>query len=592
MLTGPVFSREVVTAARRKALYVVRAAYPAGLVLLLATAWLVYTGPRLVRGAGDVAHFGAMALALLAAVQLALATFFSALFTAGAVAQEKDRGTLELLLLTHLSNRELVLGKLAASLLYLGVMFAAALPVFLLLPLVGGVSFGQIARVYGVTAAAMLLAGSVGSTVALWREKTFQTLAATALLLAAWLGGWEMAAFGASRTADASGGSDSTVAALATVASPARALAFALKPATGGDAGLGLTDDAVVAVHIAAILALAVAVNAVAIWRIRVWNPPRDARPGRRGAAAALESQTSVAPRAAARPRVVWENPVAWREIRTWAYGRKVRYIRFAYAAATILAGFFVLDRSPGGGAISPAAILAALFVCSLMLVNALAVTSITGERDGRALDLLLVTELSPREIVFGKLGGALYNTREMVVLPLALCVMLGAAGRTSWENVVYLVVALGVLYLFVAVLGLHCGMIYQSGRSAILASLGTLFFLFVGVATCIAVLLAFSGTSSRAFEVQLAPFLAFMVGGSAGLYFALGAKSPSAAIGWAALACPFATFWAITSYFLGYTLGIFLVTLATYTFATLAMLVPAVSEFDAIVGRTTGGDT
>jgi hypothetical protein len=147
------------------------------------------------------------------------------------------------------------------------------------------------------------------------------------------------------------------------------------------------------------------------------------------------------------------------------------------------------------------------------------------------------------------------------------------------------------VLYLFVAVLGLHCGMIYQSSRSAILASLGTLFFLFVGVATCIAVLLAFSGSSSRAFEVQLAPFLAFMVGGSAGLYFALGAKSPSAAIGWAALACPFATFWAITSYFLGYTLGIFLVTLATYTFATLAMLVPAVAEFDAIVGRTSSGD-
>jgi hypothetical protein len=147
------------------------------------------------------------------------------------------------------------------------------------------------------------------------------------------------------------------------------------------------------------------------------------------------------------------------------------------------------------------------------------------------------------------------------------------------------------VLDVFVAVLGLHCGMIYQSGRSAILASQGTLFFLFVGVATCIAVLLAFSGSSARAFEVQLAPFLAFMVGGSAGLYFALGAKSPSAAIGWAALICPFATFWAITSYFLGYTLGIFLVTVATYAFATLAMLVPAVAEFDAIIGRTTGGD-
>ena len=277
--------------------------------------------------------------------------------------------------------------------------------------------------------------------------------------------------------------------------------------------------------------------------------------------------------------------------MRTWAYGPKVRWIRLGYAAVAILVGFVVLRDAAAADGLSATAILAPLFVCSLMLINALAVTSITSERDGRALDLLLVTELSPKEIVLGKLGGALYNTREMVVLPLALCVMLGVAGRASWENVAYLIGVLVVLDLFVAVLGLHCGMIYASSRSAIFASLGTLFFLLVGVATCIAVLLAFSGPSSRAFEVQLAPFLAFMVGGSAGLYFALGAKSPSAAIGWAALICPFATFWAITSYFLDYTLGIFIVTLATYGFATLTMLVPAVAEFDAIIGCTTGSE-
>jgi hypothetical protein len=290
-------------------------------------------------------------------------------------------------------------------------------------------------------------------------------------------------------------------------------------------------------------------------------------------------------------PREVWDNPVAWREMRTWPYGRKVRWIRLAYAAVAMLVGWLAVGDAAANANIAPATLLAPLFVCGLMLINALAVTTITSERDGRALDLLLVTELAPKEIVFGKLGGALYNTREMVVLPLVLCVLLGVTGKTSWENVGYLVVALAVLDVFVAVLGLHCGMIYASSRSAILASLGTLFFLLVGVATCIAVLLAFSGPSSRAFEVQLAPFLAFMVGGSAGLYFALGAKSPSAAIGWAALVCPFATFWAITSYFLDYTLGIFLVTLATYGFATLAMLIPAVAEFDAIIGRTTGNE-
>ncbi len=49
---------------------------------------------------------------------------------------------------------------------------------------------------------------------------------------------------------------------------------------------------------------------------------------------------------------------------------------------------------------------LAFFFLVSLVLVNALAVTSITNERDGQALDLLLVTDLSPNEFMFGKLGG------------------------------------------------------------------------------------------------------------------------------------------------------------------------------------------
>ena len=53
------------------------------------------------------------------------------------------------------------------------------------------------------------------------------------------------------------------------------------------------------------------------------------------------------------------------------------------------------------------------LLVVGLILLNALAVTSLTNERDSRALDLLLVTDLSPKEIVFGKLGGAFITPRK-----------------------------------------------------------------------------------------------------------------------------------------------------------------------------------
>ena len=101
MFIGPVFHRELVTAPRRPRLYLLRTAYVGGLLVLMFTAWLVLTGTHEVRNVSDFARFGSTVFQLLTVVQLALAVFFSALFTAAAVSQEKDRKTLILLLLTQ-----------------------------------------------------------------------------------------------------------------------------------------------------------------------------------------------------------------------------------------------------------------------------------------------------------------------------------------------------------------------------------------------------------------------------------------------------------------------------------------------------------
>jgi hypothetical protein len=223
----------------------------------------------------------------------------------------------------------------------------------------------------------------------------------------------------------------------------------------------------------------------------------------------------------------------------------------------------------------------------SITLVNAQAVTSLTSVRDLGSIDLLLVTDLTAREFIFGKLGGTLYNTREMILLPLALCGFLWWTGSLTTENFVYLLLGLLVLYAFAVMLGVHAGITHHKNRMAIGVSLGTIFFLFLGIATCMRMMVAFSGQ----FSLQLQPFVAFMLGGSAGLYVALGARNPSTAIGWASIFCPFATFYAITSLWLGDTLGPLLVIVATYGFTTAAMLVPAIFEFDVITGRTTLGE-
>ena len=604
MFVGPVFSRELATAPRRPRLYVARAVYVAALLVLMSTAWLLLTGTQIIRNVGDFARFGAILFQILAPLQLTLALFFSAIFAAVAVAHEKDRRTLVLLLLTNLSNSELVVGKLLASLLHIFALVLGALPLFMLSALFGGVSFEQIARVYAVTLGATAAAGSLGSTLGLWREKTFQTLALTVLALVFWLAAGEAIALGATGQSWAGISTQAWSVAI----SPWRAILEATQGVPRIETGSQWFDDPIHPFLVLAI-GLTVLLNGLAIWRVRVWNPSRETRPAspeaqeaatiseseltavyehglprRHGLRGTAEPQRSIHA-APGRYRRVWDNPVLWREIRTWAYGRRVLVVRLAYLlffglAAVALHHF--AQQEHGISRVAAALTLVPLFVLSLVLINAQAVTSITAERDTSALDLLLVTDLTAQEFVFGKLGGVFYNVKEMMLLPMALCCYLWLNRAVSGENLIYLLGGLATMYVFVAMLGVHAGMSYDSSRSAIGVSLGTVFFLFLGIATCMRMMVAFSGS----FQVQLQPFLAFMLGGGAGLYVALGARNPSLAIGVASFVCPIATFYAITSFLLGYTLTVFLVVLATYGFATAAMLVPAIFEFDVATGR------
>ena len=75
---------------------------------------------------------------------------------------------------------------------------------------------------------------------------------------------------------------------------------------------------------------------------------------------------------------------------------------------------------------------------------------------------------------------------------------------------------------------------------------------------------------------------------GSIGLYSSLAHRNPSGALRISAGVLPFLTFYAITQYLLGGNLSVCLAICAAYGFTTLAMLVPAISEFDVALGRTT----
>jgi ABC-type transport system involved in multi-copper enzyme maturation permease subunit len=593
-LIGPMFTREAAIAPRRASFYAARSVFAAALFALTLTAWQLLVGSQRLESIGDLAWFGAAAFQILAPLQLAVAMPFSALLVASAVALEKDRKTLDLLLLTSLSNSELVLGKLFAGMLSVIVVVVATLPLLMIISLLGGISREQILRVEAVTLASALVAGSLGSMIALWREKTFQALAMTLLVLVLWLLGWEIVA---------AAGADATWFGLpakswAIAMSPWQAVQEAAQPVFDVADTSNLWSDPVLTFLIASIVGSA-ALNLVSMVRLRIWNPSRESalrvdeeRERELEAISATDprSKTAVAIHSAGgKVRNVWDNPILWREVRTWAYGKRIVVIRLAYWAvfivcALVLVGQLTAKATPDAAIPPTATPIIALLVVGLILLNALAVTSITNERDSRALDLLLVTDLSPREIVFGKLGGAFYNAKEMILLPIALCIYLWFAEAISTENVVFFLGGAIVMNAFVAMLGIHTGMNHANSRTAIATSIGTLLFLFLGIATCMRIMLAFSNS----FDYQFTTFLGFIAGGSIGLYVALNWRLRSHALDIVAMVTPFATIFAITSFLVGNYGTAFFVTVATYAFATIAMVVPAIYVFDVATGRTT----
>jgi len=588
-MIGPIFQREYATLPRRPRHFVARLAFLAMVFAIICTTWLLLAGIQPVQNAGDLARFGVLIFQLIAPFQLIVLLFVAALAGVSAVSFEKDRQTLTLLLMTSLSNSEVVLGKIGAGLLSSLNAFIATAPVVFLLPLLGGVSVQQAFGCLLLTGSTLVLCCVLGATIAFWREKTFQAIAVTTLLIALWIAFGEAVAFGAVPGISPR---------FAPLISPLRAVWDLAQPIPSARwfVGLGVLGNAILPSVVFSTVAAGLTLFSIRM--LRVWNPSRERRP------VATEYETSDAEMSAnpgqansvkvwksREPRAMWNNPVLWREVKTWAYGRKILFIRIAYLLLAGLIGFGLIRTLPSSevgatvtsGNYSDAlvsnsvALFAPLMVFSLILINALAVNSITNERDAGALDLLLVTEITPWSFVLGKIAGVLYATKEMVLVPIVLAATYWWFGGLSAENLVFLVLSLLVMDVFVAMLGIHCGMIYSQSRSAIGTSLGTVFFLFLGVAMCMLIMLMFRGSFGR----QLAPFLFIILGGGTGLYMALGNMNPSPAITLTSFLLPFLTFFAITSFILrNQELTVFSTVTLSYGFATAAMLIPAISEF------------
>jgi ABC-type transport system involved in multi-copper enzyme maturation permease subunit len=423
---NPIAVRLVQSGSRRARHGFLRSAYLA--VLIGALLWLLLLNAG---GANisyrQLAEAGASSFVAIAYLQIALICVLSPVFMAGAIAQEANPRTWDILLTTPLSPGQIVLGNLFGRLFFILALLLASLPLFALTQYFGGVPASSIFASYLVAAGAALVVGT--SAIALsvsrlvGRRAVFTFYVAVVSYLAATAAG-DVLIQQATRPGVT----------WLTGLNPFLALRALLNPTTypradaGTHTGLAwvMLENPVTAWVILSSFA-SVVLAAASTLTVRVGGLTAVARPGRRGRT--IQDADGVTHRA---PRTVWHNPIAWREAaaRNATFWRVVA--RWVFVAAGVVFGLgliwlyhtSVIDPRQFR-AILLAAVWTEITVITLVAINASA-TAVSREREDGTLDLLLTTAITPTAYLNGKLRGLIAYLLPLIAVPVGTLLVAG----------------------------------------------------------------------------------------------------------------------------------------------------------------------
>jgi ABC-type transport system involved in multi-copper enzyme maturation permease subunit len=149
VLGNPVIGRELRVRVRVGRAYLLQAFYLAFLILIVALAYQAAIGdnPDLrnpVRVQEALVGFYRLVMSML----VALIALIAPALTANAITLERERKTMDLLLATPLTARQLLVGKLLGSFAFIVLLLALTLPVSAVSVLLGGVSFPELLKAY------------------------------------------------------------------------------------------------------------------------------------------------------------------------------------------------------------------------------------------------------------------------------------------------------------------------------------------------------------------------------------------------------------------------------------------------------------
>ena len=166
--TNPICMRLVQGGSRRMRHLYIRAGYLAATILVLLFVLLSeVTGGSL--SMRDLAGAGAQMFEWVSYLQIGLICLITPVFMAGAIAQEADPKTWDILLTTPLNNLQMVLGNLFGRLFFVLALLFSSLPLFVMTQYFGGVPDDAIFASYAIAGTSALIVAAVAVTLSVTR---------------------------------------------------------------------------------------------------------------------------------------------------------------------------------------------------------------------------------------------------------------------------------------------------------------------------------------------------------------------------------------------------------------------------------------
>jgi ABC-type transport system involved in multi-copper enzyme maturation permease subunit len=494
MLPGPVFFHELRAAARRRRSFVVRAAIGLMLLYIVATParWWYYgprSGPDREYSPGELAMIGQSLFSSVVWVQAIVILTLTPALVAGAIAEERQRKVLSYLLASPLSGAEIVLGKLVARLINLVVLISLGLPVISLALFLGGIEPTEVWLAYGLSMTTVYLLAALSIFVSTFSTRTRDAILWAYLIEFVWLilplceeliagsgGAWAAAAIEARPITD-----------WITLSSPSRLIVSWNR----------FTGQANSSADVFWMMGLQLAYGTLLL----VW-PTLRLRAVERGAR--LWSWQRLGMRAQSRPlrifsrRACGDDPILWKECTStlgrgsvkrtavvlvitlsavaglvfWVYELGVPAFQETFHSGYGATGFFSAIEDFN---VSARALTCCLYIVTGLVLGAVAATSVTGEHEADTWVSLMATPLESIEILRGKLLGAFWRVRGLL-LALAVVWLAGlACGGVHPLGLLLTAVLTLIDLLFIAALGTFISLGSKTSARAIGLTIGLL---------------------------------------------------------------------------------------------------------------------